>query len=121
MGGVATSIVALYSRSYYSSLAFSREPLGIVPSSALRPLGNHVPLLPVGALAAPNQASGSPGRPVWCGCPLATDRGSSSHLDTLAAILKHTLHTHTHTHTHIPFFSCVHSTSLNEGGVIQAR
>ena len=82
MGGVATSIVALYSRSYYSSLTFGRGPLGIVPSSALRPLGNHVPLPPVGALPAPNQASGSPGRPVWCGCPLATDRGSGRHTHT---------------------------------------
>ena len=95
MGGVATSIVTLYSHSYYSSLAFGRGPLGIDPSSALRPLGNHVPLPPVGALPAPNQASGSPGRPVWCGCPLATDRGSGSHLDT---------HTHT-THTHTRFCS----------------
>ena len=30
-------------------------------------------------------------------------------------------HAHTHTHTFLPSFSCVHSTSLNEGGVIQAR
>ena len=67
--GVATSVIALYSRSYYSLLTISRGALGMVPSSALWPFGNHVPRPFVGALPAPNQASGLPGKPVWCGCP----------------------------------------------------
>ena len=65
---MATSVVALNSRSRNSSPAVGRGPLGIVPSSALRPLGSRVPPPPVGALPAPNQALRSPGRPLWCCC-----------------------------------------------------
>ena len=50
-------------------LACQQGPLGIVPLSSLQPLGNDVPRPLVRALPAPNQATGSPGRPVWCGCP----------------------------------------------------
>ena len=75
MGGVATSIIALYSRSYYSSLAFDRGPLGIVPSAVEEPC-------PSSARRGP--ASTEPGlrvawqtRVVWLSLLFATDRGAS--------------------------------------------
>ena len=116
MKRVATSGVALFSSSYDSPPVVGRGPLGIVPSSALRPLGTHVPRPPVGALPAPNQASGSPGRPYrGCGGRVVRTSGGPTkrkncwsspatswpprrHLDDVT----HTpTHPHTHTHTHM--------------------
>ena len=74
MKRVATSGVTLFSSSYDSPPVVGRGPLGIVPSSALRLLGTHVPRPPVGALPAPNQASGSPGRPGGVAVPLVSHR-----------------------------------------------
>ena len=68
MNGVVTSVVTLCSCSHSSSLAISRGLLGIIPSSALWPLGSHISLLPIRALPALSQTSESSGKLVWCGC-----------------------------------------------------
>ena len=79
MGGVATSIVALHSRSYYSSFAFRRGLLGIVPLVRPSTVGEPCP-----SSARWDPASTEPGLRVawqtcvvWLSLSLVTDRGAS--------------------------------------------
>ena len=46
---VATSGITLFPTSHDSSPVVDRRPLGMYPSSALRPLGRHVPHPPLGS------------------------------------------------------------------------